>query len=216
MIYHHEIEVAFKINGGMCSGTSGTAEFNSINNQNDIGYGAATTLVDHLTYDHSQLAKIESVSRLQVITYGDDSTISVPLDMPSITMESMTEGMGKLGITFTPEDKSDTAYNYRSITEGSFLQRTAYLHDISNEYEGMLNLSIILEMVCWTTKNAPPNALGDTIEIACKELAARPRQDFNHWFPIIRKAAWEKAHYRVKMSTYEQYFFAYKSIDATY
>jgi hypothetical protein len=94
--------------------------------------------------------------------------------------------------------------DYRSLEEVSFLKR-AFRHE-----DGMVfapkELGSTLYTAYWlSTKRGADVIVRDTLENTFLELALHSQEVWDHWFPIMSKAAWERLEYLPKLASRCEY-----------
>lgn len=135
----------------------------------------------------------EALEGVEVTSYGDDSVTSS--GDPSINFDNVRRILASWGITFTPEDKSDSAESATSIEGVSFLKRGfVKTHPTnSNFYVAALSLDSILNNIQWMRKNDHHyEDFKSKVETALTELSAHGETTYNFWQTKIH-AAWNAA-----------------------
>lgn len=209
-------DLAYSYTGSNVSGIPGTAHHNTHCCHICYNYGEAAVLTNAEHYEYSKIKEIEPIKRIVQEGFGDDITISVPNDLKVIDQTTLTETMKLIGLTCTPEDKSDTKHKHRSLFEVTFLKRYFAKHELTHLIIGKLVLDVILEMPQWTKKGAPKGSVESTCEQAYTELSAHPRAVFNKWFPLISAQQMERLGSLPVYSTYEEYFARFQSLQLEY
>ncbi len=154
----------------------------------------------HIVSDTSQISVLLSQMEIQVffIAYGDDNALSIGKGMRAwFSQSSLTRAFGKIGFTYTNEDKNDDATDeHRSILEISFLKRAWVFDPIACTYISPLSLDTVLEMPQWSTKKDRDfNYVRDTVDTALKELSAHGDLIWKEWSGKIKDASVEHLGY---------------------
>lgn len=203
--------VVYEYNGGMCSGSVGTATYNSVNNQINAKYIQCAIIIHPDVFVSDDLPSVERVNRNTTVTYGDDIIISVTQDNPEITQESFMAMSYVIGMEYTPETKDAVTCAFKPITEVTLLKRGFWVHDLDGKWSAPLNIDVILEMPQWTKKGAPGEALPNTVDTSLKELGGHPRAMWDLHARGIITASIEELSYTPKYLTYEEAFRAFRS-----
>jgi len=211
-----EVTKTYIYNGGMVSGLPGTAHLNSLNNQVTITYVEMSHLVEPETFTLKERGKLEPIRKIVNQTFGDDSVISIPLELTKvISQTTLTTKFQLVGMKYTPEDKSDTQYTHRKLVEGTYLKRHFRIHDLDGQWCGALVIETLLEMVMWTKKGAPPEAIPDTVNFCIKEFSAHPPSIWEQYVvPLIREC--RELGIRVDFLFRKTAFAAYRSTTCEY
>ena len=127
-----------------------------------------------------------------MIAYGDDNIISVNDEIKNtFNPQSLTIELGKIGMTYTDENKEFQSQHFRNFSNVTFLKRSFVVTE--DFVFAPLSLNSIIEMTNWISKGT--SILDATVENckdAIEELIAHPQATYENLSSCIRRALREK------------------------
>jgi hypothetical protein len=125
-----------------------------------------------------------------LMTYGDDNVMGVGPDVRGVwTFAFLNRELARVGITYTPADKSDaTKAPMRVLKEIDFLKRAWVPADFRGRYLAPLAMASIEKMLrCWVQSTSVSEELQliSVIESARLELLAHGRYEYERFVRAI-------------------------------
>jgi hypothetical protein len=118
---------------------------------------------------------------VKLVAYGDDNICLISDEGVEFGYDFYTirDGMAKIGLTYTPENKLETnPPPYKNLTDCTFLKRGFMLED--NRWLAPLDLDTVLEMPMWYRHGANPiQRQRDNIDNALCELSMHDEETFD-------------------------------------
>nr|WPV63209.1 MAG: RNA-dependent RNA polymerase [Wufeng shrew dicistrovirus 13] len=117
-----------------------------------------------------------------MIAYGDDNIINVHPRYVLFNQFSIAEAFKTIGMIYTDESKSGTTFNYRTLSEVTFLKRSFVFDHEECRMIAPLNLDTITEMTQWIRNTMDPDlATLENVETAVRELSLWPSAIFKEY-----------------------------------
>jgi len=172
----------YSTNGGMPSGISGTAVFNSIANQLLFKYAFICLKEIH----QPRLNMIYFSRLIQFTAYGDDHICAVSDLIPWFNMITLSDFYRTIGVGYTSADKSSKTFTmpYVPLDDLTYLKRN---FDVLDDFHVLapLDKTVICESIMWTRKgNQEDNILISTCASALLEAVHHGKPWFN-WLDRI-------------------------------
>lgn len=141
------------------------------------------------------------------VAYGDDLVASISDRVISwYNQNTITSTMCCMDQIYTDESKiiGAVVQPYKSIEEITFLKRSFRYEKSIGKWIAPLDMGTILEMLNWTKKCASSDLITKgNIDIAMRELALHPEEDFHHWGALVVRASQVFLHYTPELTRYQ-------------
>ena len=174
--------VLYQANGGMPSGTPGTAVFNSLANEILFAY-----VFEVLRREHAPAQLIAHYHRLVAFTaYGDDHIAAVSALVPWFNMINIAKVFGSMNIEYTSADKSTSVFSEAYVSEKdlTYLKRRFVVKD---DFHVMapLDIGVIQESILWSKRVNSPQTIACTISSALLEMVHHGKPKFEKFEKIL-------------------------------
>lgn len=128
----------------------------------------------------------EILSGVSLETNGDDSTVSVPLDLVDLVCEeNIAKVLADIGFTYTSDSKDGTFHKGRKLHEVNYLKRSFLFNEDYRIYIAPLEINRLLEFTNYTRKIDGIAIFRSNIEKFLTELSAHGRDVYSEWGPKI-------------------------------
>lgn len=128
-------------------------------------------------------------SNVRLVTYGDDSICSVtPRFADSFNHEKIIYGMSTIGLVYTDASKESDGHcpPFKHVSDITFLKRSFDYHDDLGMVVGPLQLSSILERVCWAGRKGDfAELVRDRCDDSLLDLVLHGRDTWEKYGPPI-------------------------------
>lgn len=129
---------------------------------------------------------------VRLVAYGDDNLGSLSPYCVRIGFDfvAIKGGMATLGLTYTPEDKSEDDYSYKKLSDCTFLKRAFVLED--GIWKAPLDLDTVLELPMWYRNG--PDVMGrqiENIDNCLRELAVHGVDVFDTYATMLINCAYQ-------------------------
>lgn len=136
------------------------------------------------------LSSIDAFSDLvKLVAYGDDNISGIrPIAQTyGFDFRAIRYWMYTLGLAYTPENKLEDEYDYKSLEECTFLKRGFRKED--GVWYAPLDIDVVLEMPCWYRHGPEPlQRQADNIDNALRELSLHDSFTFDSYAEFILAA----------------------------
>lgn len=181
--------VIYQWHGGMPSGHPLTSLMNCIYNHVSFRMCWKSMLRD--CEDMIDLGDCAFDKHVKLYVHGDDNVFAVSpkyaeLFNPEFISEAMFDTMG---LVYTSETKSQSAVDWRSLSQVEFLKRSFRYDSEIRMFVAPWRLSELLECLYWTKDNSQRiQIVHDKMELVLRELSLHGREVFERYSHIITKA----------------------------
>ncbi len=128
----------------------------------------------------------EILSGVSLETNGDDSAVSVPLDLVDLVCEeNIAVVLAEIGFTYTSDSKDGTFHKGRKLSEVNYLKRSFLFNEDYRIYIAPLEINRLLEFTNYTRKVDGMAIFRANIEKFLTELSAHGREVYNNWGPKV-------------------------------
>ena len=140
---------------------------------NTIYVNLAMRLAFELIKKENDCESYDFDSHVTCFAFGDDHVLSVSDHCPWFNYQTIQATLGKYGLKYTDESKSDVLPKYKSIDEVTFLKRSFRYED--GIYLSPLDLDVIVQMPYWYRKgDGQLDRVEENMNNALKELSQHP------------------------------------------
>jgi hypothetical protein len=185
---------------GWCSGNYMTALLNSVVNEFNLIY--CFGLLKAKT--HGLQAGVDAISIFHDVVYarylGDDNRFAVKAGFEWFNMVSLSEALLTIGEVYTGADKELDFTPFVGRLDASLLKRTPLYHADLDIWVGVLEFSVIIDMLNYTVRGKEIEVIKQRADSALFELAIRTEAEWNYWLPRILK--WVGPFYRPEYITW--------------
>lgn len=172
----------YELKRGLPSGHPGTACINSFTN----------LVLLKLCYDDLAAEQAKSpppfFAVVRPAVWGDDNVVSAPSDVLAwYNQNTIGRAMDAYGFTYTPEDKSGSAPDWRKLGEVSFLKR-GFSRGPDGTAASPLEVTSILNALVWSRRNMPPHEVLLKFRAALVELSQHDECVWSKYAPPVFRA----------------------------
>lgn len=175
--------------GGWASGNYSTAHGNSGRSVIAMAYAFIRGLSD--ANNNRTPGFLDDAARMftrhvRCYVLGDDNIMAVSRDADWFTGVLVQNYTKELGDVYTSADKKEKIEPFIPIDQVTFLKRSGVYHPDIDRWVGALQLSVILEMVCYTIKGKEMEVIAQRADNALMELSMHPQEVWDrHIQPIL-------------------------------
>ncbi|MCW4013969.1 MAG: hypothetical protein NWF07_13430 [Candidatus Bathyarchaeota archaeon] len=183
---HMYAKVLEQVSSGWCSGALLTGLGNSMFNTWAHVYAAVKTAKD--AGEDYHLVAAEYFSNVYLKVMGDDCGMGVSKEFEFHNNASIAKVLGRdLALTYTSVKKSIDVVPFDPPEDRTLLKRESIFCEEDGVFYGCLQIEVILNMVCYTKRGDEIVVMRQRGDNAIKELAFRPKADWEKCLPIILK-----------------------------
>jgi hypothetical protein len=173
--------------GGVPSGHPLTTIMNIFCNQVVLRYAIADCYLGGMAHMFS-ITCADPFPKLSmhyvIFCFGDDNVFSISDWLSTYVSQSkLTDAMSRINLIYTDEGKTGKSYEWRELSEVSFLKRMWVWQKLLGRYVAPLELTVILEIPQWKKVKDPVGAMGDRCRLAILELSYHGKDVWNYYAP---------------------------------
>lgn len=190
-VYSHHIRGKYieEWIGGWASGNYSTAHGNSGRSVISMAYTFIRGLSD--ANNNRTPGFLDDAARMftrhvRCYVLGDDNIMAVSRDADWFNGVLVQTYVKELGDVYTSADKKEKIEPFIPMDQVTFLKRSSVYHSDIDRHVGALQLSVILEMVCYTIRGKELEVIAQRTDNALMELSMHPPEVWNrHYQPIL-------------------------------